>query len=377
MIYFDNNASTAVDPRVIEAMMPWFIENWANPSNGKYRLGRLAQRAIDQAGREVTEFFGLPAYKTLFTSSATESNLSVLLSLEQSRYKNSKVFCGPLEHNSLAANFRRASNDTNYFPPNEEGIIDVASVKKAKISENDCVFLQWVNSETGAVNPIKEISEYLRSIGCFFHVDATQAPGKIVIEPDAIPYCTSLTISAHKIYGPKGVSALIMQRSFPFLPLLNGGVGRTSNRAGTENVPGIVGLSTALNLIKSEQTQICKHQSSLIKSLQSKLTSLSYACKVISPEIERRATNTLMLSWPKYPSKGILQELDRRNICVSAGSACSSEKKSMSDTLERLNMDEAIGLGAIRFSVGKNNTHEEIDEVVDAMNQILGDTNLV
>ena len=376
MIYLDNNASTAVDPKVIKAMMPWFIENWANPSNGKYRYGRTAQRAIDKAGRSVAEFFGLFNHKTLFTSSATESNLSVLMSFEQPWFGNNKMFCGPLEHNSLASNFCRTSHSVIYFPTNGQGIVDIAGVKKAKISKNDCVFLQWVNSETGAINPITEISKYLQSIGCFFHIDATQAPGKVVIHSHTVPYCTSLTISAHKIYGPKGVSALLMQRNFPFLPLLNGGAGRTSNRAGTENVPGIVALGSAINLIKSEQTQICRHQSELIQNLQSKLTSLNFDCKVISPPVPQRASNTLLISWPKYLSKDILLELDRRNICVSAGSACSSEKESMSDTLERLDIDEATGLGAVRFSVGKNNTQSEIDEVVCAMEQILDDATL-
>ena len=371
MIYLDHNASTQVDPTVVAAMLPWFSENYANPSNGKYHQGRVAQRAIDNVGEQVVEFFGFNDHITQFTSSATESNLSVLFSFQQSMFDTGQLVCGPLEHNSLSSQFCRESKKVSYFIPNADGVIDINSVRNVEISSQDFVFLQWVNSETGAVNSIGEISEYLEKIGCYYHVDATQALGKIIIENDSLKYCTSLTISAHKMYGPKGVSALILKRGFPFRPLLTGGSGRTYNRAGTENVPGIVGLGAALKLISDNQASICLHQTRLLIQLESGLRSLGYENTILSPLMDQRASNTLMMAWPNFLSKDILVQLDREDICVSAGSACSSEKSTMSDTLINLKVDEKIGMGAIRFSIGKDNTFDEMNLIIDIMDKVL------
>jgi len=369
MIYLDNNASTQLEKKVFDSMLPWFFDNWANPSNGRHFLGRQAQRAIAESKKKILSCFGLLSHDVIFTSGATEANISILENLKNPIYSKSTVFCGPLEHNSISANFRHVDHSIRPLRANSLGVVDLDCVQSAKLRPNDWVILQWVNSETGAVNPIKNIGKYLKEIGCHFHVDATQTLGKILVTQEEL-FCSSLTLSAHKMYGPKGVGALILEKSLPYSPLIDGGLGRTAKRAGTENVAGIVGLGTAIDVMTESQVDIIAHQSRLLKSLELGFQHLPYTYTVITPKTSR-ASNTLLISWEGVEAKDILVELDKKNICASSGSACTSERTEISDTLRALAIPYNTAAGAVRFSIGKYNSAADIKEVIQNMEEIL------
>jgi cysteine desulfurase len=369
-IYFDNHATTQVDPRVVQAMLPYFTEKFGNAASRNHPFGWAGEEAVENARAQVASLIGATPKEIIFTSGATESdNLMIKGVAEMYREKGNHIITQAIEHKAVLDTCKRLEKDgfeVSYLPVQRDGRVDPEDVRKAITPKTILITIMYANNEIGVINPIAEIGKIAKERGVFFAVDGVQAVGKIPVDvqKDNIDL---LAISAHKIYGPKGVGALYVRRRNPRVQLsaiIDGGGHERGMRSGTLNVPGIVGLGAACEIAQKEMTEeaarLRKLRDRLRAGLEAKLDEV-----FINGSMEHRLPNNLNMSFAYVEGESLLMGIN--DIAVSSGSACTSATLEPSYVLKALGVGEDLAHTSIRFGLGRFNTEEEVDYVTDKM----------
>lgn len=377
MIYLDNNATTRLDDGVLAAMIPYFGEEYGNPSSA-HKHGLKAMLAVDKARDEIAEVLGAQTSEIFFTSGATESNNTVIKGTYFKAIQQGNVrphyIVGAIEHKCVlnAAHFIESLGaEVSYVAPDEEGIVSVDKVVKAIRPNTILVSLMWANNEIGAINPIGEIGAACQKAGVLFHTDAAQAFGKCRINTSEASV-DFLTGSAHKFYGPKGAGLLYIKKDQrdSVVPLLHGGGQEDGVRSGTLNVPGIVGMAYAIKMFCNGQyvAEESRRQQVLAETLYQGLTGIASNIRLNGPPIGHdRLSNNVNVSFPSVNEKIFNKKI--KGLMVSSGSACSSAELKASYVLTGIGLPEELALKSYRVGVGKDTTAEEINEALNIMSR--------
>jgi cysteine desulfurase len=373
-IYMDNHATTPLDPRVLEAMLPYFTEKFGNAASRNHSFGWSAEEAVEKARQQVASLINATAKEIIWTSGATESdNLMIKGVAEMYREKGNHIITEAIEHKAVldtCKNLEKHGFEVSYLPVHKDGRVDPEEVRKAIRPTTILITVMYANNEIGAVNPIAEIGKIAKEHGIFFAVDGVQAVGKIPVDvqKDNIDL---LAISAHKIYGPKGVGALYVRRRNPRVQLsaiIDGGGHERGMRSGTLNVPGIVGLGKACEICQQEMPQESKRllglRERLRLGLEAKLDEV-----YINGSMEYRLPNNLNMSFAYVEGESLLMGIN--DVAVSSGSACTSATLEPSYVLKALGVGEDLAHTSIRFGLGRFTTAEEVDYVTDKMVQVV------
>jgi cysteine desulfurase len=367
-IYMDYQATTPLDPRVLEAMMPYFTDKYGNAASRNHSFGWEAEEAVEQAREVLAKAVGAIKREIVFTSGATESNNITLKGIaEMYASKGDHIITVKTEHPAIldtAARLERQGKKITYLPVQADGIIDLEELKKAITDKTILISIMAVNNEIGVIQPLAEIGKIARENGILFHTDATQAVGKIPIDVNAMNI-DLMSFSGHKIYGPKGVGALYVRRKNPRVrcaPLLDGGGHERGMRSGTLNVPGIVGFGKAVSLAIEEMESEAKRLTALREKLKNII--MSRLDEVyLNGHAEKRIPGNLNISFAYVEGESLLMEMN--DVALSSGSACTSSTLDASHVLNALGVDDELAHSSIRFGLGRYTTEEEIEYVGD------------
>ena len=367
-IYFDNHATTQVDPRVVQAMLPYFTEKFGNAASRNHPFGWAGEEAVENARAQVASLIGATPKEIIFTSGATESdNLMIKGVAEMYREKGNHIITQAIEHKAVLDTCKRLEKygyRVTYLPVQKDGLIDLEELKRAMDDKTILVTIMAANNEIGVVQPIAEIGKLCHERGVIFHSDATQAVGKVPI--DVIKQNIDLmSISAHKMYGPKGVGALYVRRKNPRVqisPIIDGGGHERGMRSGTLNVPGIVGLGKACAIASEEMGREACHLAGLRNRLRDRI--MGQLDEVyINGSMEHRLPGNLNISFAYVEGESLLMGIN--DIAVSSGSACTSATLEPSYVLKALGTGDDLAHSSIRFGIGRFNTEGEVDYVAD------------
>ena len=367
-IYMDNHATTPVDPRVLDAMLPYFREDFGNAASRNHEFGWKAEEAVENARAQVAKLINASPKEIVFTSGATESdNLAIKGVAGMYREKGNHIITQVTEHKAVLDTCKRLEKDgyeVTYLPVEKDGRINLDDLRREITPKTILITIMYANNEIGVVQPIAEIGKIAKEKGVFFHVDGVQAVGKIPVDvqKDGIDL---LSISAHKIYGPKGVGALYVRRKNPRVQLaaiIDGGGHERGMRSGTLNVPGIVGLGKACELANQEMVAEAKKLSGLRDRLKNAIMS-QLDETYINGSMEHRLPNNINISFAYVEGESLLMGIN--DVAVSSGSACTSATLEPSYVLKALGVGEDLAHTSIRFGIGRFNTEEEVDYVVD------------
>jgi cysteine desulfurase len=366
VIYFDNNATTAISPRVFEAMVPFLTEHYGNPSSS-YAIARGVRSAIDQARERVADLLGCEPKEVVFTSCGTESDNTALASALQTS-GGRHIVVSSVEHSAIknhAEALERQGYAVSWLPVAADGTLAPDQVEKALRPDTAIVSLMWANNETGVLFPVEEIAALCSARGVAFHTDAVQVPGKIPIrlKESKIDY---LSISGHKFHAPKGVGALYVRRRAKYLPYLIGGHQEKGRRGGTENVASLIGLgeaaAQALEHLDEERITVRKLRDRFESGVLAALPDTR-----INGHRDQRLPNTSNLAFPGIAAEALLVMLDRENICASAGSACTTGSMEVSHVLRAMAVPREYAQGSVRFSFSRYNKESEVDHVLSLL----------
>ena len=373
-VYLDHSATTPIDARVLEAMLPYLMEKFGNASS-VHMFGQEARAAVDKARRQVASFIGARANEIVFTSGGTEANnLAIRGVCEATQGHGKHVITSAIEHSSvrgLTEELEKRGWEITRVPVYDEGIVRIEDVRAAIRSDTVLVSVMMANNEIGTIQPIEEIGRMIReeresgNHKIYFHTDAVQAAGRLSINVNALD-CDLLTVSAHKIYAPKGVGALFVRRGVRLAPQQVGGHQERERRAGTESVPNIVGFGAAADLAESELHQRNEHASTLRNRFEDQVES-QIRDIVFNGRRDRRLPHLSNISFRFIEGESLLIHLDMNGVAVSTGSACSSGTLEPSPVIRALGRDDELARGSIRFSFGKDNSLEDVDYVVAAL----------
>lgn len=365
MIYFDHNATTPIDDRVVEVMLPYLQHLYGNPSS-LYRLGRIARSAIDTAREQVAALIDAPASQILFTSGGTEAN-----ALAIACFQGRRVWSSAIEHPAVSENISSKHGHfkaVNSIEANDSGVVLMPAATDLSLQHGDCVSLMLANNETGAIQPVSSWVNEVKAIGGLLHTDAVQAAGKMPVSFRELQV-DLMSLSSHKIYGPKGCGALVRGDDVVLQPLQRGGDQEYGLRAGTENVSAIVGFGKAAELAKHELEQRITHLHTLRVRLEQQLKSIPGL--VIFAEQAPRLPNTVQFGIPDVHGEMLLMQLDQKNIAVSSGSACATGSEQISPVLAAMGVNGVLAKSAVRVSLGKASTLAEVDEFVSVLKALL------
>jgi cysteine desulfurase len=373
-IYMDNHATTPVDPRVLDAMLPYFRESFGNAASRNHSFGWQAEQAVEKARKQVADLIGATPKEIVFTSGATESdNLAIKGAAEMYAEKGNHVITVATEHKAVldaCKKLERRGAQVTFLTVRPDGLIDLDQLRAAITPKTILISVMWANNEIGVLQPIREIGGIARERGILFHSDATQAVGKVPINVND-DHIDLLSISAHKMYGPKGVGALYVRRKNPRVQLaaqMDGGGHERGMRSGTLNVPGIVGLGEACELCRREMTQEASRMSALRDRLKDRL--LAELDEVyINGSLEHRLPNNLNLSFAYVEGESLLMGMN--DVAVSSGSACTSATLEPSYVLKALGVGDDLAHTSIRFGLGRFNTEEELDYVAGRVIEVV------
>jgi len=372
-IYLDNNATTKIAPEVIDAMKPYLDEFWGNPSS-PYNHGNQVKRAIDKARIQVASLIGAEdPNEIIFTSGGSESNNMALHSGVQTLGNKSVVISSPTEHSAILGpieELQKKGHKVIWLSVNEEGNVNLDGLHQVTMQYlNSLTSIMWANNETGVISPIKEIIDIVKTDDSLFHTDAVQAVGKIPINVSEYDI-DMLSFSGHKIYGPKGIGVLYAKRGTRVHSLIHGGHQERGRRGGTENVLGIVGLGKACELTEERINKDIENISYLRDKLEQGILS-SCIGSVLNGDKDNRLPNTTNISFEHLDGEAILFMLDDRNICVSTGSACESGSLEASHVLKSMEISRNMINGAIRFSLGRYSTENDVNRVLEELPNII------
>jgi cysteine desulfurase len=357
-IYLDHHATTPCDPRVVEAMTPFFTQTFGNPASLTHDYGRRAANALEDARISIARFFRVQPNEFYFTAGATESNNIALNLLAAGDH----FITTAMEHKSVLMPARRLQKrgvELTILSPDGEGFIDPNSLRDALRPNTRLVSIEAANGEIGTIQPIDDFAAICRERGVLFHSDITQAAGKI---PVNLPALDLASLSAHKIYGPKGIGGLYVRRGVRVEPLILGGGQEKNVRSGTVNVPGAIGQSAALRLRASEMAAEGERLTALRNELWDRITAELAGTSVNGPRALRLPGN-LNVSFDRVEADSLIVAM--RRFALSSGSACSSGERGPSPVLTAIGVPEAAALGSIRFGLGKSNTAEQMGMLVD------------
>ncbi|RMG23628.1 MAG: cysteine desulfurase [Armatimonadetes bacterium] len=362
--YFDNAASTAVDPRVFEAMRPWFCESYANPS-ALHAMAQQAKQAIEEAREAVAELLGAEdPDEIIFTSGATEGNNAVLNTFP------GRLLVSAIEHPSVRV-VALETGRAELIPVDKYGTVLMSELERLlQAGKTDLVSVMLVNNEIGSVQDIEAIGHLAHKYGAYFHTDLTQAVGKGPLNLGGLPVDYA-SLSAHKFHGPKGVGALYVRTGVPFKPYQKGGSHEKMRRAGTLNTPGIVGLGAAARIVIQEGEQ----ESTRLRAMRDRIRT-ELAKRVPDAVFNGQpdgAPHVVSVSFPGLEAESLIINLDSRGIYCTAGAACSSGKKANSPVLEAIGLPQEVLAGTVRISLGRFNTEEEVDYLIENLVEALAE----
>ena len=375
LVYLDNAATTKMSKRVIEEMTESFEEIYGNPSS-THTLGQKAKAVVENARHIVAKNLKVEAKEIVFTSGGAEGNNLVIKGfLKQNKDKGKHIITTKIEHSTVLKTFEsleKQGYDVTYIDVTKDGIIDVEKLKKAVRKDTALVSVMFVNNETGVIQPIKEIGEFLKEKEIFFHTDAVQAIGKFEIYPKELRI-DALTVSSHKFYGPKGTGFVFIDKKYNIEKEIFGGSQERNRRAGTENVNGILGTGVALEEVYEKMEVIFEHEKKIQEYLEEKLKNeIGKIQKVeINGENSRRVKNITNVFIENTDIQMLLVALDMRGICVSGGSACMSGSLENSYVLEAMGLNDEKLKSSFRISIGKDTTIEEIDYFIENLKEII------
>jgi cysteine desulfurase len=365
MIYLDNNATTQLDPAVVEEMLPFLTKSYGNPSSG-YEFGVNARRAINQARERLAALLGCEPGEIVFTSCGTESNNAAINSALQFEPRDKHIITSVVEHSSVLRHCQDLAKhgcDVTFLDVDQNGNVDLDELERAIRPETAVVSLMWANNETGVLFPVEKVAQICREKGVFFHTDAVQAVGKVPIglRDSAINF---LSLSAHKFHGPKGIGALYVDRRSRFRPSIIGGGQENGRRAGTENVASIVALGKAAQRaaesLSEERTRVLGMRDRFEKAILESVNDVW-----VNGAGAERLPNTSNMSFTGIESDAALMLLDRHHICCSAGSACRTGSHEGSHVLKAMNLAPERVRGSLRFSFGRFNPETDVDQALE------------
>jgi len=366
-IYLDNNSTTPMDPRVLEAMLPFFNENFGNAASRNHSFGWNAEKAVDDAREQVASLIGSTSKEIIFTSGATEANnLAIKGVYEMYGSQGNHMITVTTEHKAVLDACKKAEKsgaEVTYLSPNEDGLINLDELESAITDKTILITIMYGNNEIGVIQDIKAISAIAKKNGILFHTDATQAVGKIPVDvlADGIDL---MSFTAHKMYGPKGVGALYVRRKNPRVKVtsqMDGGGHERGMRSGTLNVPGIVGFGKACELCQQEMESEATRLSAMRDKLEKELLTIEEA--YVNGNAQHRLPHVSNISFKFVEGEGLM--MGTKDIAVSSGSACTSASLEPSYVLKSLGLDDELAHSSLRFGLGRFTTEEEVDFAID------------
>ncbi len=371
-IYMDNHATTPVDPRVLEEMLPYFADRFGNAASRNHSFGWAGEEGVETARERIAKLIGATPKEIVFTSGATESdNLAIKGVAEMYREKGNHVITAVTEHKAVLDTCKRLEKygfRVTYLPVQKDGLVDLDDLKRAIDDKTILVTIMAANNEIGVLQPIAEIGRLCHEKGVIFHTDATQAVGKVPIDVNK-QNLDLVSISAHKMYGPKGVGALYVRRKTPRVqlsPIIDGGGHERGMRSGTLNVPGIVGLGKACAICHEEMPQESVRLAGLRDRLKNKIMS-GLDEVYINGSMEHRLPQNLNISFAYVEGESLLMGIN--DVAVSSGSACTSATLEPSYVLKALGTGDDLAHSSIRFGIGRFNTEAEVDYVAERVTE--------
>jgi len=370
IVYFDNNATTAVAPEVFEAMRPFLTEFYGNPSS-IHHFGGQVMTHIDHAREQLASLLGAQTSELIFTSCGTESDNAAIISALTLCNKRRKVVISKVEHPAVLAlgkELERRGYVVVQIPVDSKGRLDMECAAEMIDDETAVVSVMWANNETGNIYPVAELGEMAHKQGALFHTDAVQAVGKIPMNLAELPI-DMLSLSGHKLHAPKGIGALYVKRGVRFRPFVVGGHQERGRRAGTENVASEIGLGKAAELAQAN----IANENSRVRALRDRLETelLKLPATRLNGDPVNRLPNTSNISFEYIEGESILMLLDMFNICASSGSACTTGSLEPSHVLRAMGVPYTAAHGAIRFSLSRYNTGEEVDFVLEKLPPVI------
>lgn len=372
-IYLDNNATTKTDEEVVKAMMPYLLDNYGNPSS-IYKIGRENKRKVEDSREKIAKILNCEPNEIYFTSGGSESDNTAIRGIAYS-YKNkgNHIITSKIEHPAVLETCKQLEKEgfeVSYIGTDKNGIVDLEELKKEIKQTTTLITIMFANNEIGTLQPIKEIGEIAKKNNIIFHTDAVQAVGSVLIDVKELNI-DSLSLSAHKFYGPKGIGVLYVRKGIKFEKFVNGGHQERNKRAGTENVAGIVGLAKAIELayrdLEEHNKKIKELRDYYVEQVKEKIPYIK-----INGDMEKRLPGNSNISFRFIEGEGLLLNLDLKGICASSGSACTSGSLDPSHVLLAIGLPHEIAHGSLRISIGKYNTKEEIDYLVENLVEIVG-----
>ncbi|WP_133272216.1 IscS subfamily cysteine desulfurase [Hymenobacter radiodurans] len=366
-IYLDNNATTPLDPRVLEAMMPYLTEVFGNAASRNHPFGWAAEEAVDYAREQIAQLINSDPKEIIFTSGATESdNLGIKGVFEMYSQKGNHVITATTEHKAVldtCKHIEKLGGKVTYLPVNREGLISLADLEAAMTPQTILVTIMYGNNETGTIQPIREIAAIAHKHGALFMTDATQAVGKIPVDVQA-DGIDIMAFTAHKMYGPKGVGALYVRRKNPRVKVtaqMDGGGHERGMRSGTLNVPGIVGLGKACELCRLEMENDTKRLSAMRDRLENSLLEMEES--YVNGSREHRLPHVTNISFTYVEGEGLMMGV--KDLAVSSGSACTSASLEPSYVLKALGLSDDLAHSSLRFGLSRFTTDEQIDYAIN------------
>ena len=371
VIYLDNNATTQVAPEVLEEMLPYFSEFYGNPSS-MHTFGGMVEHKVTEARKRVAELLGASPEEIIFTSCGTESDSTAIRAAILSNPKKKHIVTSRVEHPAVKNLYEYLSKNgyrVTFVPVDRKGRLDLDYLYKNLDEDTAIVSIMWANNESGVIFPVEEIGEVLREKRIVFHTDAVQAVGKIPIDLKKVDV-DMLSLSGHKLHGPKGVGALYVRKGTKFSPFMIGGHQEKGRRGGTENVASIIGLGKASELaaanLSDENTKVKRLRDKLENELLKRVSNT-----MVNGDRDNRLPNTTSIAFEYVEGEAILLMMDEFGICASSGSACTSGSLEPSHVLRAMGVPFTAAHGSIRFSLSIYNTEEEIDVIIEKLPPII------
>ena len=371
-VYFDNAATTKLDGDVLNDMMPYLTDNYGNASS-IYKLGKTSRKAVEEAREKVANILNCKPNEIYFTAGGSESDNTAIKGIARAnKNKGNHIITSKIEHPAVldsCHDLEKEGFEVSYISVDENGTIDLEELKKEIKPTTILISVMTANNEIGTIQPIKKIGEIAHEHNIYFHTDAVQAIGNIKIDVNEMNI-DSLSLSGHKFYGPKGIGALYVKNGVSFNKYISGGHQERNKRAGTENVAGIVGLASAMERAYKELNKHNKKISELRDYYESSILEKIPYVKV-NGNVKNRLPGNSNISFRYIEGEGLLLNLDLKGICASSGSACTSGSLDPSHVLLAIGLPHEIAHGSLRISIGKYNTKEEIDYLIDSLVEIV------